>query len=157
MLDFFLQGDHLEFATHHYFFKLLQVENLLLQLGLGFLQVAYHLLIGAHVAQDANRPDHSAIGIAQGRGIERRGNDLAGSAARLRRALRVAPRSITSRRAARNSRVSSGLMKRESDCSSTSSGRNPSNSYTASLACRILPSRSETNTGSGAFLIKLSE
>src|SRR6266702_207817 len=35
----------------------------------------------------------------------------------LRRALRVAPRSITSRSAARNSRVSSGLMKRESDCS----------------------------------------
>ena len=39
----------------------------------------------------------------------------------LRRALRVTPRSTTSRRAAVNSRVSSGLMKRESDCSRTSS------------------------------------
>ena len=46
----------------------------------------------------------------------------------LSRALRVAPRSMTSRRAAVNSRVSSGLMKRESDCSSTSSVRKPSNS-----------------------------
>ncbi len=46
----------------------------------------------------------------------------------LRRALRVAPRSMTSRRAAVNSRVSSGLMKRESDCSSTWSVRKPSSS-----------------------------
>ena len=74
----------------------------------------------------------------------------------LRRALRVTPRSTTSRRAAVNSRVSSALMKRESDCSSTSSWRKPSSCETASLAWRILPSRSETNTGSGAFLIRLS-
>src|SRR5579859_5419707 len=70
--------------------------------------------------------------------------------------LRMTPRSITSRSAAVNSRVSSGEMKRESDCSITSSVRNPSSSYTASLAVRILPSRSETNTGSGAFLIMIS-
>jgi hypothetical protein len=38
-----------------------------------------------------------------------------------RTALRVTPRSTTSRRAAVNSRVSSSLMKRESDCSTTSS------------------------------------
>src|SRR6266478_256272 len=74
----------------------------------------------------------------------------------LSRAFRVTPRSTTSRNAAVNSRVSSALMKRDSDCSSTSSVRNPSSVETASLACRILPSRSETNTGSGAFLIKLS-
>ena len=44
----------------------------------------------------------------------------------LSRALRVTPRSTTSRSAAVNSRVSSGLMKRESDCSRSSSGRKPS-------------------------------
>ncbi len=70
--------------------------------------------------------------------------------------LRVTPFSTTSRRAAVNSRVSSGLMKRESDCSSTSSGRKPSSCETASLACRILPSRSETKTGSGALAMMIS-
>src|SRR5256712_13507994 len=68
----------------------------------------------------------------------------------------MTPRSTTSRSAAVNSRVSSGLMKRESDCSSTSSWRNPSSWETASLACRILPSRSDTNTGSGAFAMMMS-
>src|SRR6266516_848739 len=74
----------------------------------------------------------------------------------LRRAFLVTPRSTTSRRAAVNSRVSSSLMKRESDCSTTSSCRKPSSSETASFACRIFPSRSETNTGSGAFLMMMS-
>src|ERR1041385_3589205 len=74
----------------------------------------------------------------------------------LSRALRVTPRSTTSRRAAVNSRVSSSLMKRESDCSTTSSCRKPSSCETASLAWRILPSRSETNTGSGADLMMMS-
>ena len=44
----------------------------------------------------------------------------------LSRALRVTPFSTTSRRAAVNSRVSSGLMNRDSDCSISSSGRKPS-------------------------------
>ena len=74
----------------------------------------------------------------------------------LSRASRVTPLATTSCSAAVNSRVSSGLMNRDSDCSITSSGRNPSSSETASLAWRILPSRSETNTGSGANLIRLS-
>src|SRR5256885_11856267 len=43
----------------------------------------------------------------------------------LSRAFRVTPRATTSRSAAMNSRVSSTLMKRDSDCSSTSSLRNP--------------------------------
>src|SRR5213594_2546634 len=73
-----------------------------------------------------------------------------------RRTLRVTPRSTTSRRAATNSWVSWGEMNRDSDCSISSSGRNPSSSEQASLTWRILPSRSETNTGSGAFLIRLS-
>src|SRR2546426_509918 len=74
----------------------------------------------------------------------------------LSRALRVTPRATTSRSAAVNCRVSSGLMKRERDCSKSSSGRKPRSADTASLACKIFPSRSETNTGSGAFLIRLS-
>ncbi len=73
-----------------------------------------------------------------------------------RRAFRVTPRSTTSRSTAVNSRVSSSEMKRDSDCSSTSSRRKPSSSETASFASMILPSRSETNTGSGAFLIRFS-
>src|SRR3989442_627160 len=72
-----------------------------------------------------------------------------------RPAFRMTPRSTTSRSAAVNSRVSSRLMKRESDCSSTSSCRNPSSWETASLACRIFPSRSETNTGSGALAMMM--
>ncbi len=74
----------------------------------------------------------------------------------LSRALRVTPRSTTSRRAAKNSRVSSDEMMRDSDCSISSSGRKPRSAKTASLACKIFPSRSETKTASGAFLIKLS-
>src|SRR6266436_1935563 len=47
-------------------------------------------------------------------------------------------------------------MKRESDCTTTSSLRKPRSSETASLAWRIFPSRSETNTGSGAFAMMMS-
>src|SRR5438477_297135 len=72
-----------------------------------------------------------------------------------RTTFRMTPRSTTSRSAAVNSRVSSGLMKRESDCSSTSAWRNPRSWETASLACTILPSRSETNTGSGALAMMM--
>src|SRR5438552_2800970 len=74
----------------------------------------------------------------------------------LSRALRVTPRATTSRSAAVNSWVSAGLMKRESDCSSTSSWRKPRSWETASLAWRILPSRSETKTGSGALAMMMS-
>src|SRR5438094_5708264 len=56
-----------------------------------------------------------------------------------RRALRVTPRSTTSRRAARNARVSSGEMMRESDCSISSSDRKSGVEGTAALACRIWP------------------
>jgi len=72
------------------------------------------------------------------------------------RTLRVTPRSTTSRSAAMNSLVSSGEMMCDRDCSITSSGRNPSRAKTASFACRIFPRRSLTNTGSGAFLMRLS-
>src|SRR2546425_10494731 len=72
------------------------------------------------------------------------------------RVLRVTLPSRTSRSAAVNSRVSSALMKRDSDCSRSSSGRKPSSADTASLACRIFPSRSDTNTGSGALAIMMS-
>ena len=67
------------------------------------------------------------------------------------RNVRLQPRS-----AAMNSHVSSGEMMRDRDCSMSSSGRNPRRENTASLAWRILPSRSDTKTGSGAFLMRLS-
>src|SRR5438552_6602474 len=67
------------------------------------------------------------------------------------RRFRVTPRSTTSRTAATNSWVSGGLRKRETDCSRTSSRRRPSNCETAAFASRILPRRSQTKTGSGAF------
>src|SRR5205085_5662323 len=69
----------------------------------------------------------------------------------LSRTLRVTPRATTSPRATMSSRASSRLTKRESDCSRTSSLRNPSSSETASFASRILPSRLDTKTGSGAL------
>jgi hypothetical protein len=49
------------------------------------------------------------------------------------RALRVTPFSTTSRKAAVNSRVSSGLMNLDSDCSTSSSGRKPRTWETAPL------------------------
>src|SRR5215831_8182706 len=73
-----------------------------------------------------------------------------------RRTLRVTSRSTTSRRAATNSRAWSCERKREMDCSSTSSRRRPRRRETASFASRILPSRSQTKTGSGAFAMMMS-
>ena len=47
-----------------------------LGVGAGFVQLA-------HVAQDADRADHPAVGVAQRGGVERRGNHLAARAARV--------------------------------------------------------------------------
>src|ERR671914_97030 len=69
-LQLFFERDHLELATHHHLLELLQIQDLLLQLGLGFLQVSHDLLVGPHVAQDADGADHLAVGVAQGRGVE---------------------------------------------------------------------------------------
>src|SRR2546425_2865154 len=70
--DFFLQGfellfegDHLQLAADDHFLELLEIQNLLLQLALGLLQVAHHLFVLAHVAQDADSADHLAVRIAE--------------------------------------------------------------------------------------------
>src|SRR5437660_4495546 len=63
ILDLFLQRDHLQLATNHDLFELLQVENLLLQFGLRFLQVAHNLFIGTHITQNTDSADHLTIGI----------------------------------------------------------------------------------------------
>src|SRR5262245_55198670 len=68
----------------------------------------------------------------------------------------VTPRSTTSRSATTNSRASSGPRNRAIDCSRTSSRRRPSRRETAPFASRILPSRSQTKTGSGAFAMMMS-
>src|SRR5262249_22928699 len=82
-LDFFFEGDHLELTPYHHFLKLLQVENLFLQFRLRLLQVAHHLLIRAHVAQDTDGADHLALRVAQGRGVQGGGDHLARGAARI--------------------------------------------------------------------------
>src|SRR3989442_8760617 len=75
------EGDHLELAAHDHLLELLEVQDLLLQLGLGLLEVADHLLVGAHVAQDADGADDLAVGVAEGGGVEGGGDDLAAGAA----------------------------------------------------------------------------
>src|SRR2546425_3862291 len=83
ILDLFLQRDHLEFTTNYHFFKLFQVQDFFLQLGLRFLQVAHYLLISTHVTQDANGANDSPVRITQGRGIECRRDNFARGAARI--------------------------------------------------------------------------
>src|SRR5216684_3855553 len=83
ILNLFLQRDHLEFTAYHHFLELLQIQNLLLQLGLRCLQVAYHLLIGAHVAQNADGADNLPVRVAQRRGVECRRNHFVRGAARV--------------------------------------------------------------------------
>ena len=83
MLPLGFQRDHFEFAPDHYLFKLLQVENLLLQFGLRLLQIAHDLFVGAHVAQDADGADHLAIRVAQRRCVQAGRDDLTGGAARV--------------------------------------------------------------------------
>src|SRR3989441_337590 len=74
------EGDHLELAADDHLLELLEVQDLLLQLGLGLLEVADHLLVGAHVAEDADGADDLAV-IAEGGGVEGGGDDLAAGAA----------------------------------------------------------------------------
>src|SRR2546425_1135525 len=80
-LQLLFQGDHLQLAPDHHLLELLEVEDLFLQLGLGLLKVAHHLLVGAHVAQDADGADDLAVGVAKGGGVEGGGDDLAAGAA----------------------------------------------------------------------------
>src|SRR5438128_1575752 len=86
------QGDHLELAADDDLLEFLEVQDLLLQFRLGLLEVADDLLVGTHVAQDADGPDHPSVGVAQSRGIERRGDDFpAGAAGVETRVARHAP------------------------------------------------------------------
>src|SRR3989454_140151 len=86
------QGDHLELAADDDLLEFLEVEDLLLQFRFGLLEVADDLLVGTHVAQDADGPDHLSVGVAQSRGVERRGDDFpAGAAGVEARVARHAP------------------------------------------------------------------
>src|SRR5439155_11704548 len=82
-LQLLFEGDHLQLAADHDLLELLQVQDLLLQLRLGLLEVAHYLLVGPHVAQDANGTDHLAVGTAQGGGVQGGGDDLPARAARV--------------------------------------------------------------------------
>src|SRR5256885_104520 len=77
------QGDHLQFAPDHHLLEFLQVQDLLLQLRLGLLEVPDHLLVGPHVAEYADGADDLAVGVAEGGGVEGGGDDLAAGAARV--------------------------------------------------------------------------
>src|SRR5207249_2651822 len=79
-LQLLLEGDHLQLAADDHFLEFLEVQNLLLQLALGLLQIANHLLVLAHVPQDADGPDHLAVRVAQGGRVEGRGDHLAARA-----------------------------------------------------------------------------
>src|SRR2546423_1094134 len=80
-LQLLFEGDHLQLAADDDFLEFLEIQDLLLELALGFLQVANHLLVLAHVAQDADGADHPAARVAQRRGVQRRGDHLAAGAA----------------------------------------------------------------------------
>src|SRR5213594_3322661 len=80
-LQLLFQGDHLQLAPDHHLLELLEVQDLFLQLGLGLLEVAHHLLVGPHVAEDADGADDLAVGVAEGGGVESGGDDLAAGAA----------------------------------------------------------------------------
>src|SRR5206468_636253 len=79
-LQLLLEGDHLQLAADDHFLEFLEVQNLLLQLAFGFFQVAHHLFVRAHVAQDTDGADHLAVGIAQGGGVEGGGDHLSARA-----------------------------------------------------------------------------
>src|SRR5262249_31681107 len=77
LFQLLLQGDHLELPADDDFLELFQVQDLLLELAFGLLQVAHYLLVGAHVAEDADGADHFPVRVAEGGGVERRRDDLA--------------------------------------------------------------------------------
>src|SRR5437773_5731155 len=82
-LQLLLEGDHLQLAADDHFLEFLKVQNLLLQLALGLLQVANHLLVLAHVTQDADGADHLAVRVAQGGRVEGRRDHFAARAPRV--------------------------------------------------------------------------
>src|SRR6266571_3028935 len=82
-LQLLLEGNHLQLATHDHLLEFLEVQNLLLQLALGLLEIANHLLVLAHVPQDADGADHLAVRVAQGGGVEGRRDHLPARAPRV--------------------------------------------------------------------------
>src|SRR5918994_5131063 len=84
--QFLLERDHLQLAADDDLLELLQVEDLLLELRLRLLEVVHDLLVGPHVAEDADRADHLPVWIAERRGVQARRDHLA------RRRPRVEPR-----------------------------------------------------------------
>src|SRR5439155_1221589 len=82
-LHLLLERDHLELATHDDLLELLEVEDLLLQLGLRCPEVADDALVRPHVTQDADGPDHLPVGPAQGGSVQGGRNGLTARAPRV--------------------------------------------------------------------------
>src|SRR5204863_5228213 len=79
-LELLLERDHLQLTADDDLFELLEIEDLLLQLGLRLLEIAHDLLVSAHVAEDADGTDHLAVRVPERRGVQCRRDDLAGGA-----------------------------------------------------------------------------
>src|SRR5439155_279209 len=77
-VDLFFESDHLQLTPDNDLLKLLEVEDLLLQLRLRLLEIADDLVVGAHVTQDPERPDDFSLGVTQRRRIEAGRNNLPG-------------------------------------------------------------------------------
>src|SRR5262245_47287763 len=82
-LELLLERDHLQLAADDDLLELLEVEDLVLELGLGLLEVAHDGLVLTHVAEHADRTDHVPVSVRESGGVERRGDDLAGRRARV--------------------------------------------------------------------------
>src|SRR5262249_39534949 len=80
-LELFLEGDHLQLAADHDLLELLEVEDLLLQVGLRPLEIAHDLLISAHISEDADGADYFPVRVPEGRGVQRCRDDLPRGAA----------------------------------------------------------------------------
>src|SRR5262249_879351 len=76
-LQLLLQCNHFQFAPYHYFFELLQVQDLFLKLRLRLLKVPHDQFVRPHVTQNSDRANHLAIRITQRRRIQRGRNDFA--------------------------------------------------------------------------------
>src|SRR5213592_2166353 len=60
-LELLLECDHLQLRADDDLLELLEVEDLLLQLGLRLLEVLHDLFIGAHVTEDADRANYFPV------------------------------------------------------------------------------------------------
>ena len=153
---FLLEGDHLEFPADDDLFELFEVEDLFLQFGFRSFQVADNPFIGPHVVQHADRPDDVPVRVAQGGGVQRGGDDFARRTAGIQAG--VAGHAPFHHFPQRRGELAGFLGADEPRQRLLDDFVRPKAQQRVDRVVRLqdLPSRSLTNTGSGAFLIRLS-